>query len=197
MQVVDPFAAVTDGCRDSQAVLATVRDDRRRDVHSAAPSRTRPASRFLKDIQRRTAVNVPTGPSVPQVVPAKVLDARAAQGLVPKRQCLPVRRACVPCRPAESPDRVGAARQPTHAMRSLTERIDAQRNRAVEVATLHRLQQCRIALGQAYALMLPTMRRRTLRKGLHRCEGRRAAQTSAARRSRAWRRSAAVHSAGH
>ena len=49
----------------------------------------RQASQLLQDIQGCTALNVPTGPGVPQVVPAKVLDARAAQGLVPSSRAHP------------------------------------------------------------------------------------------------------------
>ena len=47
---------------------------------------------------------------------------------------------------AESPDRVGAARQPTHGVHALGERIVEQGGRAIDVAPLHLLQQRRITL---------------------------------------------------
>jgi hypothetical protein len=45
-----------------------------------------PAAKFLQDVQWCAALHVPTGPGVSQIVPAKLPDARAIQGLVPSRR---------------------------------------------------------------------------------------------------------------
>src|SRR5213078_3005599 len=43
-----------------------------------------PRTQFLQLRHRRTRHHVPRGPNVPQIVPAKVLDAGALQGVAPR-----------------------------------------------------------------------------------------------------------------